>query len=277
MAGEGVFDNPRSERVKKVAHLATRAGRKKTGRFLVEGPHAVHLAVASGAAREVYISEETQSKEPQLADLLASENEARARVIVCSHEVVAVMADATTPQGVVAVCDSPLLTPEQAVSKISTFAIALVGVGDPGNVGTVIRAADAAGASAVFLTKGCADVLSPKCVRSTAGSLFHVPVCAGIEPEDLTGLWRDADVQSIATSGYATDDLFSIQDEADVLTRKHGWLIGSEGQGLPQHLLESSDRQCVIPLLGAAESLNAAMAATVCLYSSAAAQRRRNP
>lgn len=142
--------------------------------------------------------------------------------------------------------------------------VVLVEPNEPGNLGAVIRTADAAGADAVVVDGGT-DPYGGKAVRASAGSLFHLPVVAA-PASDLLG----AGLLTLATSGYGDADLFALEAAGD-LRRPTAWLFGSEAHGLPDHVLAAVDRRVRIPIAGRAESLNLAAAAAVCLYASARA------
>jgi TrmH family RNA methyltransferase len=146
----------------------------------------------------------------------------------------------------------------------------LCSVGDPGNAGTVIRTSDAAGADAVVLTRGSVDPYGGKCVRASAGSLFHLPVLAGLSARPTLAALREAGLAVVATTLGGTD-LDDIPDAE--LRRPTAWLFGSEAHGLHPDIVAAADRQVRVPIHGQAESLNLAAAAAVCLYASARAQR----
>jgi TrmH family RNA methyltransferase len=147
---------------------------------------------------------------------------------------------------------------------------ALVEPRDPGNVGTILRTADAAGADAVIVCGEAVDVYNGKAVRASAGSLFHLPVVVGIDVSDLSG----TGLTLLATSGQGDTDLDTLIDEGG-LAAPTVWLFGTEAHGLPDATLKLADRAVRVPIYGRAESLNLAAAAAVCLYASAHAQRRR--
>jgi RNA methyltransferase, TrmH family len=158
----------------------------------------------------------------------------------------------------------------------------LARVQDPGNAGTVVRAADAAGAGAVLLTHGSVDVHNPKVVRSTAGSLFHLDVVQGVDLADAVDRLRGAGVAVLATDGVPgrgsadLDDLLDdAEDGAGPLAGPTAWLFGNEASGLDPAERELADLAVRVPLHGRAESLNLATAAAVCLYASARAHRPR--
>jgi TrmH family RNA methyltransferase len=141
-------------------------------------------------------------------------------------------------------------------------------VQDPGNAGTVIRTADAAGADAVVFTAGSVDVWNGKCVRASAGSVFHLPIVTGMNLDELVPALRTLGCRVLATSGAAQRTLDSVLATGE-LTEPTAWIFGNEAHGLPHELLEAADLQVRVPILGRAESLNLAGAATVCLYASA--------
>lgn len=267
----------RAPRVTAARRLAKRAFRASDRRFLAEGPQAVREALASPVVvHEVFTTAEAATRH---ADLLASAAAGGVPVQRVSGEVMSVLAQTVTPQGVVAVCDlldvgvlDLLARPERPPRLVAV----LSHVRDPGNAGTVIRAADAAGADAVALTDASVDVYNGKCVRATAGSLFHLPVVAGMPVAPLVEALRRAGLQIVAADGAGVLDL----DEADdtgVLDRPTAWLFGNEAWGLPPEVAALADRVVRVPIHGRAESLNLATAAALCLYASARAQRRQRP
>ena len=146
--------------------------------------------------------------------------------------------------------------------------VLLTNVRDPGNAGTVIRGADAAGADAVLVSDASVDVLSPKVVRSTAGSLFHLPVVTGLPVAATIARLREAGVRVLAADGAGT----VLLPDAD-LAPAHAWVMGNEAWGLDEEVRAQCDEVVRVPIYGAAESLNLAMAATICVYASAAAQK----
>lgn len=141
---------------------------------------------------------------------------------------------------------------------------------DPGNAGTIIRTADAAGADAVVLVRGSVDATNPKVVRSTAGSLFHLPVLRGAGLGEVLEALDDAGLAVLAADGSGPVNLF---DADELLARPCAWLFGNEARGLAPEALERAEAVVSVPVLGAAESLNVAAAAAVCLYASVRAQR----
>jgi TrmH family RNA methyltransferase len=229
----------------------------------VEGPQAVREAL--DVLEELFTTD--------LADPLAQQ--AAARGVPVTHvdaKVLGALAETTTPQGLVGV--APLLDHDLTALEGARLVVVLHEVNDPGNAGTVIRAADAAGADAVVLTEGSVDPHNGKCVRATAGSLWHLPVVHGVGWADVKAALRRTGVQVLATTGTADDDLDDLLD-AGALAGPTAWVLGTEAHGLPQEVLAAADRRVRIPLHGRAESLNLATAAAVCLYASARAQRRR--
>jgi TrmH family RNA methyltransferase len=190
-----------------------------------------------------------------------------------SREVLGAMAETVTPQGLLGV--APLLDVDlsTALRGAPRLVAVLEAVSDPGNAGTVVRTADAAGADAVVLTDGSTDPHGGKCVRASAGSLWHLPVVSGPTVAATVEAARAAGLQILATSGRPdSDDLDELADEG-VLERPTAWLLGNEAAGLSGPALASADRTVRVPIHGRAESLNLATAAALCLYASARAQR----
>lgn len=260
-----MLTNPRAERVRSVRALGRRSARERAGRFIVEGPQAVRelLAFAPDSVIEVYVdsSAAERTAEFRSAQLSVPLHE-------CSPEVFAALVDTAHPQGILAVArpiDVPL---SEAFAADGGFVVVLSNVRDPGNAGTVIRGADAAGAAAVIVSDASVDIYNPKVVRSTVGSLWHLPISIGHPVETIIEACRIAGLRVLAADG-AGDVLLPDAD----LTGRHAWLMGNEAWGLPHETRALCDEVIRVPIYGHAESLNLAMAATVCLYASAAAQR----
>jgi TrmH family RNA methyltransferase len=189
-----------------------------------------------------------------------------------SGEVMTTLAQTVTPQGVVAVChllDEPLA--DVAAAAHSLVAL-LAHVRDPGNAGTVIRTADAAGADAVVLAGESVDPYNGKCVRASAGSIFHLPVAAGQPVDAAVGALRERGLRVLAADGHGELDLDEAIDDGR-LDGPTAWLFGNEAWGLPPESRALADDVVRVPIHGRAESLNLATAAAVCLYASARAQR----
>ena len=207
------------------------------------------------------------------ADLLAA---APCPVTAVSRDVLAAMAETVTPQGVLGTAPLRDVALAAALAGSPRLVVVLEAVADPGNAGTVIRTADAAGAAAVVLTAGSTDPHGGKCVRASAGSLWHLPVVHGPTTADAVRGLRAAGLQVLATSGAGQHDLDDLADRGE-LSGPTAWLLGTEAAGLSAEALELADRTVRVPLHGRAESLNLASAAAVCLYASARAHRGGPP
>ena len=264
------LENPRAERVKKVAALAGRSARSRSGLFLVEGPQGVREAVLHAAARvrDVYITPDAAARYPEI---VASAREAELFLHLGTPDVLHAMSPDC--QGVLAVVDTSGTALEDAISGTPRLIAVLADVRDPGNAGTVIRAADAAGADAVVLAGESVDLTNPKVVRSTAGSLFHLPVARGGSLADTVEALRAAGLSIVATDGTATDELGDPAVD-DLLAAPTAWVFGNEAHGLSPEDVALADLAVRIPIYGAAESLNLATAAAVCLYASARVQHQ---
>jgi TrmH family RNA methyltransferase len=263
-----VIDNPRSPRVRAVAKLAKRSARAETGLFLVEGPQAVDEALAFHPETlvELFITSVASERYAGLADRAAAAGVTSEAV---SEHVLDAMADTVTPQGVIAVCRQFPVSIETLLQGSPRLLAILEEVRDPGNAGTIIRAADAAGADGVILTGRSVDAYNPKVVRSTTGSIFHLPIAQGIELDRALDAVRSAGVRILAAD-VKGDDLPDLRDE---LAQPTAWLFGNEARGLSDESLDLADRIVKVPIYGHAESMNLATAASVCLYESAFAQR----
>jgi TrmH family RNA methyltransferase len=263
-----VIDNPRSPRVRAVAKLAKRSARADTGLFLAEGPQAVGEALAFHPETLVDFFA-TKSALDRYAPLAQAATDAGVVIETVTQHVLDVMSDTVTPQGVIAVCRQFSVSLEVLLGSSPKLIAILEEVRDPGNAGTIIRAADAAGADGVILTGRSVDAYNPKAVRSTTGSIFHLPIAQGVSLETALNAVRAAGVRILAAD-IKGDDLPDIRPE---LVQPTAWLFGNEARGLSDESLQLADRTVRVPIYGHAESMNLATAASVCLYESAFAQR----
>ncbi len=263
----------RSGRVKEARKLARRSVRTERGLFLAEGSKAVREALLlPGCVREVFADSAPAVADPSYGGLRERCLDAGATWSPCDPDALAALADTVTPQGVVAVCrtvDRPLA---DVLGRVTRLVVVCADVRDPGNAGTVLRCADAAGAEAVVLAGQAVDPHNPKTVRATVGSLFHLPVALAADPAEVVAQVRAAGLQVLAADGAGEVDLDDAADSG-LLEAPTAWLFGNEAHGLPDALAGLADARLRIPIHGRAESLNLATAAAVCLYASARAQR----
>ncbi len=265
-----MLENPRSPRVRAVAKLAKRSARKDTGLYLLEGPQAVREALRyrPDTLDELYV---TPTALERHVDLREAATAAQLDVHYATEGVIESMADTVTPQGVVAVARQAPTSVRDVFAAGPQLIAICEQVRDPGNLGTIIRACDAAGADAVVLTGRTVDPYHPKVVRATTGSLFHLPVSVGGDLAAVAERAHGAGLQILAAD-VSGDDLLAARAEG-VLDRPTAWLFGNEARGLEPADIALADRSLRLPIFGLAESLNLATAASVCLYESAFAQR----
>ncbi|MEV6903200.1 RNA methyltransferase [Amycolatopsis sp. NPDC051372] len=255
----------RTPRVVAARKLTRRAEREKTGRFLAEGVNAVEVALAHGTVFELFATERAASAHPEL---MAAASSAGVAVSLITDRAADGLSETVTPQGLVAVCalvDRPLST----VLPDARLVVVLVDVAEPGNAGTVIRVADAAGADAVILAGDTVDPHNGKSVRAAAGSTFHVPLARERDIPSVLASLSAAGLRTLAAHGYADTSLDEITFGDPV-----AWIFGNEAHGLSQAVLSAADAAVRIPLYGKAESLNLATAAAVCVYTAAMAAHR---
>jgi TrmH family RNA methyltransferase len=263
----GAIDSPRNPRIVAARALHTVRGRREAGAFLAEGAHAVQSALESAyAVREVFVTDLAAERDRDVMRALAKRDIV---IHTVTDRALRAVGETSTPQGIVAVVASP--RPAVVTGQVR-LAVVLHQCADPGNAGTVIRTADAAGAGLVAFGDGSVDVWSGKSVRASAGSVFHVPLVVGRDTRDVVEELRAAGCQILAAAADGDTDLDQLTTTDD-LAAPTAWLFGSEAHGLPADLARLADRVVRIPIHGRAESLNLAAAAAVCLFASARAQR----
>jgi TrmH family RNA methyltransferase len=272
----GGYTGTHSPRLKAARRLTKRAFRQRERAFLAEGPQAVAEAFHCGArVTDLFVTAHARSRHQGLVAEIAA---AGIPVHVVNGEIMDELAQTVTPQGLLAVCgfvDVPLaeITSKAQLQNDQPRLVALLAnVRDPGNAGTVLRTADAAGAHAVVFADASVDPYNGKCVRASAGSLFHLPVVAAAGLEEAVKALRQVGLRIVAADGRDGRPLDDPAVQAR-LAEPTAWMFGNEAWGLPPELVALADESVAVPIYGRAESLNLAAAAAVCLYASARAQR----
>jgi TrmH family RNA methyltransferase len=306
-----VFDNVNADRVKRYRSLQQPAARKRQGLFLVEGPQSVRelLAHHQAAIEALYLTSNALARYPEFSQMAGN------RITEATEAVINTISE--NSQGILAVAKTDQFAfgrdfafengnssgnsadngrsadiehssgnegsrsigqLNNSKNDIAPKLIAILhNVRDPGNVGTVIRAADAMGADLVILSGDSVEITNPKVVRSTAGSLFHLPVIAQQSLSNIVHYLKENGMapggQILATT-VSLKPFINITDSALDLTRPTAWIFGNEAWGLTPDDAALADFPVAIPIYGAAESLNLATAASICLYASASAQNR---
>ncbi|GAB5899307.1 TrmH family RNA methyltransferase [Mycolicibacterium mageritense] len=238
--------------------LHRHVGRRRAARFLAEGPNLVEAALRRGLVSEVFATEAALDRFGSLLD--------GAPVQLVTDRAAKALSDTVTPVGLVAVCRLPETSLDDVLASAPRLVAVAVETSEPGNAGTLIRLADAMGADAVILAGNSVDPYNGKCLRSSAGSIFALPVVQAPDTYELLAGLRSARLQVLATTLDGETPL----PTAD-LTKPTAWLFGSEAHGLAADVAAAADARVRIPMRGSAESLNVAAAASICLYESAQA------
>ena len=232
----------------------SRAARVEAGLFLAEGEHMAQEAVKERKAQELLIDENARDKYGSLAETAKGVS-----VYYLAYHVMAALCDAKTPQGIIAVCDYP--KEESAIPANAALLVALDGMQDPGNVGTVIRTMDAAGYACLLVDEKTADPYSPKALRASMGGVFRIPVR---RYSDLAGKLHSlaADGCEIVAGDLHGEPFYHRRKTRDRLCV----VIGNEGQGISPAVFAECTLRLKLPMAGGAESLNAAVAGAIMMY-----------
>ena len=243
--------------------LMNRKFRGATGEFLVEGAQVVREAVRTGAATRVLA---TPQAAEQFGELVAAGYE---RLTIGQ---VRDLTSTVTPQGIFAICQTKAWPLTAVLNSDARLVVLCAQIRDPGNLGTVIRCADAFGSDGVIVTTGSVDPTNAKVVRASVGSIFHLPVVVGVELTQVVNTAHAAGFTILAadSSGEDLNDLA----ESSQLESKVVWILGNEAWGLGQREKSLADKVVRIPMWGMAESLNLSTAAAICLYVTASRQRQ---
>lgn len=258
--------------VKRLHQLLDRKGREEQGRFLVEGAHLVEEALKSGAEVTTILYDNDRDLDPACRRALEN-HPLDVHVVAASAAVLGKLSETKSPQGIVAevkktAADWSEWLDQKGSSGDDLLVLFLDEIQDPGNLGTILRTAEAAAIDAVVLGKGSVDVYNGKVVRATMGALFRLPVFTRSLPETASE-WR-ADGGRLLVSSLQKESVS--YDEADY-SKRTAIVIGNEGRGVSQAIMDEADQFVHIPIYGQAESLNAAVAAGIFVFE---AQRTKD-
>ncbi|MGC5246409.1 TrmH family RNA methyltransferase [Gordonia sp. DT219] len=259
----------RSSRVVSLAKLHRAPVRKTQQRFLVEGANAVDAALSTGRAHAVLVREDSTDR---FGDLLARATTAARPVYLLSARAADKLAETTTAPGIFAECELLTVDLDAVLAARPRLLAVAVEPREPGNVGTLIRCADAMGADAVVLLGASVDPHNGKVVRASAGSIFHIPV---VRADSVDSALTAIRAEGIATLAAAADGEMGLDAADTVLAEPVAWLFGNEAHGLPDDVLAGADHRVSIPIHGRAESLNLAAASAICLYAAARVQHSK--
>ena len=247
-----IISSTKNEKIKELAKLQTAKGRKKAGMYLLEGEHLVEEAIKEKALIELIVVSSNRMEDYQY---LLEQTEVN--VLVASQEVFQKLSMTETTQGILAA----VKIENQAEPPCSGRIIVLDAVQDPGNLGTIVRTADAAGFDAVVLGTGTVDLYNDKVIRSMQGSHFHIPVFQADLREYLPVLKKQGVEVAVTALHRDSKDYSILQGKSDVAI-----VVGNEGQGVSSVVIELADAVVTIPMFGKAESLNVAIASALLMY-----------
>lgn len=244
-------------KVKAWYQLQNKKGREQSKSFMIEGFKLVEEALSSKQEIEYIISEEDKDLPKSINDYMEKLDIPMVQV---SKPVIEKLSETQAPQGILAIIKQQSLNLEQVISSKFDFFLLIDQIQDPGNLGTIIRSADAAGVDAIILGYGTVDIYNQKVIRSAMGSIFHLPILNADLDSSIRSL-KEHGVKVIGTSPYADRNYFDVN-----LKDKIAIIVGNESKGLSEERMEQVDEMVNIPLIGQAESLNVAMATTLVLY-----------
>ncbi len=255
--------------IKEIKALHQKKHRDAQGLYFVEGIRFVYDAIDNEQKiNKIIISDKLETLNGG-NQLISRISEACSDIYAVPDKLFREISDTQTPQGVLAVLEKRH-TDLQATIKAGNAIVVLDGLQDPGNVGTIIRTADAAGVSAVLMTKGCVDLYSPKVLRSTMGSVFHMPIFENLDITDIIQMLKANDYKVIASHLEGENNYYD-----EDLACKSAIIVGNEANGINDETAAAADRLVKIPMPGRAESLNASIAAGIMIYELVRQRGRR--
>ncbi len=265
-SGPEVIASPRNARIQAARKLRRRAGRDAARAFLLEGPSSIIEALERRAPiREIFVSggnEQTDTIVRRASDL-------DIEVLLTHERAFRAVSDTVAPQGAVAVVEMPVVSAWDLPPE-ADLALVLAEVRDPGNAGTLVRSAAAAGAAAVFFGRGCVDPYGPKTVRSSAGAILRLRIVRDVHLDEGATALRSRGFSLVGAEAGARTTYDEIAYDRPV-----GFVLGNEGWGMTAEARSVLDEVVAIPMPGRTESLNVAVAGSVLLFEAVRQRRKR--
>lgn len=255
-----LISSSQNDVIKRLKSLKSRKGREETGLFYVEGFRSVDEAIKEKTdIAEIVVSQEFLSNSHN-ENILSRIDFLNITEHLLTDKLFKEITDTETPQGILAIMKIKKLDPDNIAGNEGLFLI-LDSIRDPGNMGTIIRTADAAGFSGVVVSRGCVDVYNPKVLRSTMGSIFHIPIYQFDDIMDAIRFMKSRGLRMLATHLEGNVSAFEVHMSGGVAI-----IIGSEAEGVSAEAISMADTLVRIPMVGKAESLNASVAAGILMY-----------
>jgi TrmH family RNA methyltransferase len=249
-----------NSKIKYIRSLSIKKNRDNDNAFVVEGIKFVWESVEENIDIKFVLISESISGKKEILELIQVLNYKQIDYFLCDDKIFDGVAETINAQGILSVATKKIYSKDILLNDYK-FVILCDRIQDPGNLGTIVRTSDAFGPAAVILNKGCVDLYNPKVVRATAGSMFRVPFVIGDENEEILKYLKNAGfkiISAVVNSEYSFEDV----DKFDKICI----VIGNEGQGISQEITDASDLNITIKMNGRAESLNASIAAGICIY-----------
>lgn len=247
--------------IKKVRQLKTKKGRDKYNEFLVEGLHLIEESIKNNIEINFIVYCDTFLMNAYNEELISYLHEKNVHIYNISDQQFKQITETETPQGILGVVKKPCFDLHQVLSEPKNNILILDRIQDPGNMGTILRTADAAGINSVIIIKGSVDIYLPKTIRAAAGSIFRLPILHMDNPSSVMFLLKKYKKKAIATSPKAACFYYDLPLAEDVAL-----IIGNEANGVSQEFLEQVNHVVKIPMLRNTESLNASIAASIVMY-----------
>lgn len=251
------INNPR---ITEWNHLKTKKGREKQGLYLIEGTKLIVEALQSGQEIETLILSEHHEVTEELEQLLLADSLVIETIYV-SDAIITKLSDTVTPQGIIAVIRKSAATVKELLEIEQPLFLIIDQIQDPGNLGAMIRSADAAGIDGIIIGQDSVELYNSKVIRSAMGSIFHLPIVTDIDLDKVLDGLKNKGVIIYGTSPHANHIYYDLPLKENIAI-----IIGNEAKGLSESRIEMVDEMMRIPIVGRAESLNAAMATSIILY-----------
>ena len=253
-----IINSLNNAKIKSVIALNKAKERKKTHSFTVEGIKMIDEVPSDWKINQIFVSEQFIKKNNKYLDKFIPKG---IEIVKVSDQIFKHISDTVAPQGIKAVVFEKKHEINDIINNENPLIIMVENLQDPGNLGTIIRTADAVNADGIILSCGTVELYNPKVIRSTMGSIFHLPIVCYQDLNEVIPLLKEKDIMTFATHLKGSVYPYSLD-----LTKGCAMIIGNEGNGISDEIANKTDMYVKIPMLGKAESLNAAMAAGIVMY-----------